>query len=168
MLTFVVNIRPARTFWNSTHCLLNPFTLDWFRNLWHSPMWNMAVNNISYPIYPLSTRTEKGAIAQMIPFFFCSVYIPAYIHTYSLPYKLKIVNKPLGQMLCYSDKENQQEYCHISHVDDHKAELWSVDHCFFFHFMRRSGDCHRFALYPRSIWHIFRMKRWWTVAIICY
>ena len=31
-------------------------------------------------------------------------------------------------MLCYSAEENQQEYCHISHVDDHKAELWSVDH----------------------------------------
>ena len=37
-------------------------------------MWNMAVNNISYPIYPLSTRTEKGYITKMIPFFFCSVY----------------------------------------------------------------------------------------------
>ena len=23
-------------------------------------MWNMAVNNILYPIYPLSTKTEKG------------------------------------------------------------------------------------------------------------
>ena len=74
MLIFVVNIRPARTFWNSTHCLLSPFTLDWYRNLWHNPMWNMAVNNISYPIYPLSTRTEKGYITKMIPFFFCSVY----------------------------------------------------------------------------------------------
>ena len=69
------NIRPARTFWNSTHCLLSPFTLDWYRNLWHNPMWNMAVNNISYPIYPLSTRTEKGYITKMIPFFFCSVYL---------------------------------------------------------------------------------------------
>ena len=74
MLIFVVNIRPARTFWNSTHCLLSPFTLDWSRNLLHNPMWNMAVNNISYPIYPLSTRTEKGYITKMIPFFFCSVY----------------------------------------------------------------------------------------------
>ena len=35
----------------------------------------MAVNNISYPIYPLSTRTEKGYITKLIPFFFCSVYI---------------------------------------------------------------------------------------------
>ena len=34
----------------------------------------MAVNNISYPIYPLSTRTEKDYITKMIPFFFCSVY----------------------------------------------------------------------------------------------
>ena len=75
MLIFVVNIRPARNFWNSTHCLLSPFTLDWSRNLWHNPMWNMAVNNISYLIYPLSTRTEKGHITKMIPFFFCSVYI---------------------------------------------------------------------------------------------
>ena len=71
----MVNIRPARTFWNSTHCLLSPFTPDWSRNLWHNPMWNVAVNNISYPIYPLSTRTEKGYITKMIPFFFCSVYI---------------------------------------------------------------------------------------------
>ena len=67
---FLVNICPARTFWNSTYCLLSPFTLDWSRNLWHNPMWNMAVNNISYPIYPLSTRTEKGYITKMIPFFF--------------------------------------------------------------------------------------------------
>ena len=75
MIIFVVNIRPARTFWNSTHCTLSPFTLDWSRNLWHNPMWNMAVNNISYPIYPLLTRTEKGYITKMIPFFFCSVYL---------------------------------------------------------------------------------------------
>ena len=75
MLIFVVNICPARIFWNSTHCLLIPFTLDWSRNLWHNPMWNMAVNNIPYPIYPLSTRTEKGYITKMIPFFFCSVYV---------------------------------------------------------------------------------------------
>ena len=70
MFIFVVNIRPARTFWNSTHCLLSPFTLDWSRNLWHNPMWNMDVNNISYPIYPLSKRTEKDYITKMIPFFF--------------------------------------------------------------------------------------------------
>ena len=31
-------------------------------------------------------------------------------------------------MLGYSAEENQQEYCHISNVDDHKAELLSVDH----------------------------------------
>ena len=30
----------------------------------------MAVNNISYPIYPLSTRIEKGYRTKMIPFFF--------------------------------------------------------------------------------------------------
>ena len=70
MLIFVVKIRPSRKFWNSTHCLLSPFTLDWSRNLWNNPMWNMAVNNISYLIYPLSTRTEKGYITKMIPFFF--------------------------------------------------------------------------------------------------
>ena len=75
MLIFVVNTCPARTFWNSTHCLVSPFMLDWSRNLWQNPMWNMAVNNISYPIYPLSTRTEKGYITKMIPFFFCSVYV---------------------------------------------------------------------------------------------
>ena len=26
-------------------------------------------------------------------------------------------------MLCYSAEENQQEYCHISNVDDPKAEF---------------------------------------------
>ena len=31
-------------------------------------------------------------------------------------------------MLCYSAEENQQEYCHISNVDDHKAEFWSFGH----------------------------------------
>ena len=35
----------------------------------------MAVNNISYSIYQLSTRTENGYIIKMIPFFFCSVYM---------------------------------------------------------------------------------------------
>ena len=30
----------------------------------------MAVNSISYPIYPLSTRIEKGYITKAIPFFF--------------------------------------------------------------------------------------------------
>ena len=59
MLIFVVNIRPARTFWNSTRCLLSPFTLDWSRNLWHNPMWNMAVNNISYPMYPIQRELRK-------------------------------------------------------------------------------------------------------------
>ena len=74
ILIFVVNIRPARTFWNSTHCLLSPFTLDWSRNLLHNPIWNMADSNISYPIYPFSTRTEKGYITKMIPFFFFVQY----------------------------------------------------------------------------------------------
>ena len=70
MLIFVVNICPARTFRNSTHCLLSPFTLDWSRNLLHNPIWNMAVNNISYSIYPLSTRTEKGYITEIDTFLF--------------------------------------------------------------------------------------------------
>ena len=38
-------------------------------------MQTMAVNNISYIIYPLSTRIEKGYTTKMIPFFFCSVYL---------------------------------------------------------------------------------------------
>ena len=37
-------------------------------------MQNMAVNNISYIIYSLSTRIEKGYTTKIIPFFFCSVY----------------------------------------------------------------------------------------------
>ena len=78
VLIFVVSIRPARTLWNSTHSLLSPFTLDWSRNLLHNPMQNMAVNNISYIIYPLSTRIEKGYTNKMIPFFFCSVYNLSY------------------------------------------------------------------------------------------
>ena len=72
------DFRPARTCWNSIHCQLNPFMLDWSRNLLHNPMWNMAVNNISYPIYPLSTRIEKGFTTKIIPFFFvqysCTIY----------------------------------------------------------------------------------------------
>ena len=48
----MVNICPAPTFWNSTHCLLSPFTLDWSQNLLHNPVQNMAANYISYPIYP--------------------------------------------------------------------------------------------------------------------
>ena len=91
---FVVNIRQSRTFWNSIHCLLIPFTLDWSRNLWHNPMWNMAVNNISFPIYPLSTRTEKGYITRMIPFFFCSVYFSKLLLLLNKkPLILKIQNK---------------------------------------------------------------------------
>ena len=43
---FVINIRTPRTFWNSTHCLIIPFTLDWSYNLLNDPMWYMAVNNI--------------------------------------------------------------------------------------------------------------------------
>ena len=34
----------------------------------------MAVNNISYIIFPLSAIIEKGYTTKMIPFFFCSVY----------------------------------------------------------------------------------------------
>ena len=37
-------------------------------------MRNMTVNNISYLIYPLSTRTEKGYITKIIPFFLFSIY----------------------------------------------------------------------------------------------
>ena len=36
MLIFMVNIRLARTVWNSTHCLLSLFTIDWWRNLFHT------------------------------------------------------------------------------------------------------------------------------------
>ena len=79
VLIFVVNIRPARTLWNSTHSPLSPFTPDWSRNLLHIPMQNMAVNNISYIIYPLSMRIEKGYTTKMIPFFFCSVYLPGLV-----------------------------------------------------------------------------------------
>ena len=44
-------------------------------------MWNIAVNNILYPIYPLSRRAEKGYITKIVPFFFCSVYV-----TYDSPF----------------------------------------------------------------------------------
>ena len=66
---FVVYIRPARTFLKS-NCLPSLHTLDWSRNLLHNPMWNMAVNNILYSIYPISMRTEKSNITKCIPFFF--------------------------------------------------------------------------------------------------
>ena len=35
----------------------------------------MAANNISYPIYPLPTRIEKGYTTKIIPFFFSVQYI---------------------------------------------------------------------------------------------
>ena len=54
--------------------ILNSFTLNWSRNVLHNPMWNMAVNSISYSIYLLSTKIEKGYTTKIIPFFFCSVY----------------------------------------------------------------------------------------------
>ena len=118
MLIFVVNIRPARTFWNSTHCLLSPFTLDWSQNLWHNLMWNMAVNNVSYPIYPLSTRTEKGYITKMIPFFFCSVYI--HIEYIKINILIKITRRALfvwggsyiwltGRPLYFSDRPEKHK-----------------------------------------------------------
>ena len=43
-LIFVVNNRPARTFWNSTHCLLSPFKLDWLRKLFNNPLWHIERN----------------------------------------------------------------------------------------------------------------------------
>ena len=52
----------------------------WSRNLLHNPMQNMADNNISYIIYPLSTRIEKGYTTKMIPFLFCSVYLATNTH----------------------------------------------------------------------------------------
>ena len=45
-------------------------------------MLNMAVNNNSYPIYPLSTRTEIGYITKMIPLFFFFLFSIG-IHKYS-------------------------------------------------------------------------------------
>ena len=119
MLIFVVNILPARTFWNSTHCLLSHFTLDWSRNLWHNPMWNMAVNNISYPIYPLSTRTEKGYIVKMIPFFlFFFVQYNNTLHYSSirfyLAYPIWTYKAKLNQS--YSMKFKSTNKIHISHV----------------------------------------------------
>ena len=35
---FEVNIRPARYFLNSTRCVVNPYTLDWSRNLLYNAM----------------------------------------------------------------------------------------------------------------------------------
>ena len=107
MLIFVFTIRPARIFWNSTHCLLNPFMLDWSRNLLHNQMWNIAVNNNSYSIYLPSTKIEKVYTTKMIPFFFCSVYYTtAYVHEILNKFILNIMKKYFPCTLKY-------KVCHI-------------------------------------------------------
>ena len=71
-------------------------------------MWNLAVNNIPYPIYPLSTRTEKGYITKIIPFFFCSVYIYS-CYIIFIIYTLRVsifMTSPLGvAVVCCLYKE---------------------------------------------------------------
>ena len=94
-------------------------------------MWNMAVNNISYPIYPLSTRTEKGYITKMIPFFFCSVYMHIWDHcTYTW------LNTPLLFFLI-----DKKYFNHISL----KWEVGNFSHFkipFFFYVFRDGMDWH--------------------------
>ena len=76
MIILLVYVRPARTFWNSTHVLsTQPFRADWSRKLLHNPMWNMAANSILYSIYPLSTRNRERLHHQNDTFLFCSVYV---------------------------------------------------------------------------------------------
>ena len=48
----------------------------------------MAVHNISYPLYPLSTITEKGYTIKITPFFFCSVYDKIKIKTFNSKRKI--------------------------------------------------------------------------------
>ena len=49
-------------------------------NVWHNLMWNMAVNNISYPIYPLSTGNWERIHHQNDTFLFLfSIYWREYI-----------------------------------------------------------------------------------------
>ena len=120
-----LNIRPARTFWNSTHCLVSPFTLDWSQNLWRNTMWNMAVNNISYHIYPLSTKTEKGYITKMIPFFFCSVYfvyyrvvhrVPAPVQTAPIMGRTTCILYIIGWNIEYQHRSKQRLSWDVLHV----------------------------------------------------
>ena len=114
MLIFVVNIRPARTFWNCTHCLLSPFTLDWSRNLLHNPMWNMAVNNISYSIYLLSTKIENGYTTKGIPIFFCSVYNETKFLSCHIPYTNNIL-RPVSSYYFLSHKKRfQAGICNVN------------------------------------------------------
>ena len=56
-------------------------------------MWNMAVNNISYPIYmyPLSTRIEKGYTTKIIPFFF-SVLLNSFVDNFRYKFSLILYN----------------------------------------------------------------------------
>ena len=66
----------------------------------------MAVNNISYPIYPLSTRTEKDYITKMIPFFFCSVYVPSHVEMYVHVHKFQNRGRCVSLRLNKHDKAN--------------------------------------------------------------
>ena len=84
----------------STHCLLNPFTLDWSRNLLHILMWNMAVNNISYSIYLFSTKIEEGYTTKIIPFFFFVQYIKINIWYWHVHYNTNINDMKFMRLLC--------------------------------------------------------------------
>ena len=158
MLIFVVNISPARTFWNSSHCLLSPFTLDWARNLWQNPMWNMADNYSSYPIYPLSTRTGKGYITKFIPFFFVQ-----YINV-----KLLYINTSYDNVLATTNKNsNCWSYASVVSFTKTTFQTWimSLNNLKYFGRWMSSGSCRQweeifkyYTLQKKESKIIFRLK----------
>ena len=85
-LLFVVNIRPARTFWDSTHCLLSPFTLDWSRNLWHNPMRNMAVKTIFHISYIHFQRELRKVTS---PKWYLSFFVQYMMFSYKIKHLWK-------------------------------------------------------------------------------
>ena len=56
-------------------------------------MWNMAVNNISYSTYLLSTKIEKGYTTKIIPFFF--VQYTSDKETFFLGFNIKVIGNTI-------------------------------------------------------------------------
>ena len=60
-----------------------------FLYLPHNPMWNMAVHNISYHIYPLSTKIEKITLPKSYISFYFSIYN---VYLFTFDFKLFITD----------------------------------------------------------------------------
>ena len=72
---FHVNILQARTFWNSTLCVLIPITLDWTRNLLHTRcgIWLFTIFHITYIVFQLELIKKTPQKLYLSFFFFFSI-----------------------------------------------------------------------------------------------